>query len=343
MEYIKNLKPNQFRLIRHAASQIAGRKAKRTTHNYNIPRNQQIRDHNSPYKDIADSSKNDVLQYLNEDSHQNDHIFQALVHSVDLMHRHVKHHTEAGGSLSDHLNKIKRTLGSLANTAKVNIDVTADDFLNRIGLRHEKKFKNGKISDTFRDHATLHKDAYMKLAERKGTDKYDYLKQDSTDKYATYKHKQNGNVVVAFRGTKPDSALLNHDAMKDLHIATGHVGKLDHMDDYVNHVQKMIKHHGSGNVSLSGYSLGGAEAVHLTQDKRIRSHLGQTVALAPGHSPLDDLHKAKATDHKIAYLYHHNDAVANNLLQHSGTNHTVLYNETNPIRSHLFLDRLAND
>ena len=341
MHYIENLKPNQFNLIRHAASQIAGRKAGKHTHDYQIPRHLQHRKHESPFKDLADSSKEELIGFFKDDGHTNDDLFRAFSHTVDLMHKTVKHHEQKGGGLSTHLNKIKRTLGSLANSARVNIDVGADDFMHRIGLRQERKYKTGEISKTFRDHARLHQDAYLSLNDRKGTDQYDYLKADSTDKFATYKHKQNGKVVVAFRGTKPDSALLNHDLMKDMHIAAGEVGKLASHDDYVNHIQNMIKQHGSGNVSLSGYSLGGSEAVHLTQDKRIRSDLGQTVALAPGHSPLDDLHKQKSTDHKISYLYHHNDAVANNLLDHSGANHTVLYDSADPLKSHLFLDRVA--
>ena len=87
--------------------------------------------------------------------------------------------------------------------------------------------------------------------------------------------------------------------------------------------------------------MGGAEAVHLTQDKRLRSHLGQTIAIPPGHSPLDDMHKMKARDHKISYIYGHNDAVANSLLEHSGANHHVLYDESDALKSHLLLDRLA--
>ena len=146
---------------------------------------------------------------------------------------------------------------------------------------------------------------------------------------------------MAFRGTRPKSGLLNHDVTKDLHIAAGQVGKLEQMGDYVQMIQNQIKKHGSGNVSLSGYSLGGSEAVHLSQDRRIRSHIGQTIALAPGASPLDDMHKQKATDHKISYLYHHNDAVANSNLEHSGANHHVLYSQNDPLKSHLLLDRIA--
>ena len=342
MHYIENLKTREFNQIRHAAGQIAGRKATKHTHNYELPRDLQHRKHQSPFKDIASSSKQELIQYFKEDSHKNDDLFRAFSHTVGLMHKTVKHHEDKGGSLSDHLQRVKRTLGSLANSARVNIDVTADDFLHRIGLKQERKYQSGEISNTFRDHARLHQDAYLKLNERKGTAQYDYMKEDSTDRYATYKHKQNGKVVVALRGTKPQDMLLNNDGVTNLHIAAGKVGEMNHYDDNVNHVKNMIKKYGAGNVSLSGYSKGGAEAIHMTQDKRIRSHLGQTVALAPGHSPLDDLHKQKATDHKISYLYHHNDPVANNLLEHSGANHHVMYDSADPIKSHLFLDRLAD-
>ena len=338
MDYIKHLKPHQFKLFKHAASQLAGRKAKKYTYDYHVPREEQYRAHQSPFKDIANSSKRELLQYLKEDSHKNNDLFEAMSDTAALMHKHVKAHDSGGGL---HLNKIKNTLSSFAKTAKVNIDVTADDFLNRIGLRQQRKYQDGKIDDVFRQHARIHQDVYSQANKRKGTDIFDYIREDSTEKYGVYKHKQNGKVVLAFRGTRPRDSILNHDLMKDIHIAAGEVGKLEQMGDYVQAIQNQIKKHGSGNVSLSGYSLGGAEAVHLTQDSRIRSHLGQTIALAPGHSPLDDLHESKAKDHKISYIYHHNDSVANNLLQHSGANHHVMYQEADPLKAHLFLDKLA--
>jgi hypothetical protein len=92
---------------------------------------------------------------------------------------------------------------------------------------------------------------------------------------------------------------------------------------------------------LSGYSLGGGKVLELMQDERIRSDMGQAHALAPGITALDSKLKQKATDHKISMLYHHNDAVANSMLEHSGANHTIHYSEANPINSHLLLDRIA--
>ena len=51
MEYIQNLKPAQYKLLKHAASQIAGRKPRRTAPDFKIPRESQYRAHHSPYKE----------------------------------------------------------------------------------------------------------------------------------------------------------------------------------------------------------------------------------------------------------------------------------------------------
>ena len=124
-------------------------------------------------------------------------------------------------------------------------------------------------------------------------------------------------------------------------MASGDVRAMSDYQSYKNHVQNMIDEYGSGNVSLSGYSLGGSKAVQLTQEKELRSHLGTTVALAPGMSPLDSQLQQKARDSKIDYFYHHNDGVANSLLAH-GVNHTVHYSEDDAVKSHMLLDRLSS-
>ena len=346
LDFIKNLRPSDFKLIQHAAAQIAGRKAKRHAPNFQVSSEERRKGRHSPWKDLADAHQSDVAKWVNEDGHKHvtgGSLSEAFQHTIHVMHKRV--HPKTGGSfdLSDlHNNKITRTLGNLAETARVNVDVTADDFLNRIGLRHERKYKDGKITTDFRDHARIHKDAYKSLEDREGTADYNYLRKDSTDKYATYRHKKSGKVVVAFRGTSPKQALNNNDLVEDGHIAAGDIRKASDYGSYKQHIENMLDVHGDGNVSLSGYSLGGAKAEALTQEKSLRSRLGQTISIAGGASPLDDSLRQKARDSKISHIYHHNDGVANAKLQHSGTNHTVLYSEGDAVKSHMLLDRLAN-
>ena len=337
MEYIQNLKPSHFKLLKHAAGQLAGRKPRRTAPNFNIPREKQYRAQSSPYKDIADGTKKDLLEWIKEDGHHpqlGGGLHSALVDSFDTLH---KYHKNIEDKTIPHVRKIKGALNNVANTARVQIDVEADDFLNRVGLRHHKKYKDDKLSDDVKDHFDLHRDAYKSLEDRKGTDKFKYLQKHSTDDYATYLD-NNNKIVVAFRGTSPDKGIINNDFVQDIHVAAGDVRGMSAYKDYKNHIKNMIHEYGSGNVSLSGYSLGGSKAVELTQDKELRSHLGTTTALAPGMSPLDANLKQKATDHKIEYFYHHNDGVANSLLSHSGANHTVHYSQKDPLKSHMILN-----
>ena len=346
-QYIENLKSSHFKIIQHAASQIAGRKAKKHAPNFKIERSRQHRARESAYKDIADSTQKQVATWMKQDRHhhvEGGGLFEAFGDAVGVLHHHARN--EQGGGLFDtigaHAKKIHGALGNVAETARVNIDVGADDFLHRVGLRQERKYKDDSVSKNFRDHARLHKDAYLSVNDRVGTKRFEYLKDKSTGKYGTYKDRETGKIVVGFRGTSPGQALTNNDLVEDAHIAAGTVKDMSEYEDYVNHIQGLVKEHGSGNVSLSGYSLGGGKVLELMQDDRIRSDMGQAHALAPGVTALDGKLKQKATDHKISMFYHHNDAVANSMLEHSGSNHTVHYSEANPINSHMLLDRLAN-
>ena len=219
------------------------------------------------------------------------------------------------------------------------MDVAADDLLHRIGLRHTRKYDSASVDDQLRAHALMQKDAYLGVNDRKGTDRFEYIKRYSTDKYATYKDLDNdGKVVVAFRGTDPKQAIHNNDLIEDVNIAAGNVNAISEFDDYKNHVARMLDEYGDGNVSLSGYSLGGAKAVALTRDQELRSRLGTTMALAPGITATDKHLADKAHDTKIQYYYHHTDNVANALLNHGGSNHHVFYNQYDPLKAHMVLD-----
>ena len=232
------------------------------------------------------------------------------------------------------------TLKNVAGTADVQIDVAADDLLHRVGLRHKRKYDSASVDDELRAHARMQQDAYLKVNDRKGTDRFEYLKRHSTDKYATYIDKLNdGKVVVAFRGTDPKEALHNNDLVEDINIASGNVNAISEYDDYKNAVLNILDEYGDGNVSLSGYSLGGAKAVALTRDQELRSRLGTTMALSPGMTATDKSLAEKSHDTKIQYYYNHTDNVSNALLNHGGSNHHVFYDEYDPLKAHMSLSR----
>ena len=340
--YIDNLRPSHFKLIQHAASQIAGRKARRHAPNFKITASERRRGRHSPFKDIADSQQHEVSKWVKEDGHQyveGGSIGEALQETLHVMHGRLG----GGFDLSDlHIDKIGSVMHNLAGSALVQADIAGDDFLHRVGLRHERKYKDAKISDTFREHGRLHKDAYKEMESRGGTKAYEYMKEHSADQYATYKHRKNGKVVVAFRGTSPKEMHNNNDLVDDVHIASGKMKDSSSYNTHKQHVKNMIDKFGSGNVSLSGYSLGGGRAEALTQEKDLRSHLGQTISIAGGASPYDNQLKQKASDLKVSHIYNHSDPVANSKLAHSGINHSVFYGEYDGVKAHMsILDKLA--
>ena len=341
-KFVRNLRPSHYKLVQHAASQIAGRKPKRHAPNFKIGA-ERHRGRFSAFKDIASSTQQEIAQWMKDDGHE--HVEGGSLSEAFQKTVHVMHERRGGSfDLSDlHVGKVDSVMKNLANTARVQVDVGADDFLTRIGLRHERKYKSGKISDNFKQHAKLHKDAYQSLDDREGTDMYEYLQKYSNDNIAAYKHRENGRVVAAFRGTSPDAMVNNGDLVSDIHVAAGDIRNDSNYSSYKNTVKNLLDEYGDGNVSLSGYSLGGSKVEALMQEKDLRSRLGQAVSIAGGASPLDKDLQLKAEDTKVSHIYHHNDMVAAAKLQHSGSHHTVLYDQADSVKSHMFLDRLAGD
>ena len=361
-KFVEDMEPKNYRLIRHAAAQLAGRKPRKYHYNYKIPRDKQHRARQSPYKDIADATQQQMANFMKQDGlkrQMGGGLFSAFEDVVGLIHNEVTTKSNEFKNSIDQgaadfaqkynafekeigLTPLKNTLGNLAGTAGVQADIEADDFLNRVGIRHKRKYTSSEVDTNLQDHARLQKDAYQKLGNRKGTNRFEYLKENSTDKYGVYLDRHNaGKVIMAFRGTDPKEAIHNNDFIEDINIAAGNVNAISEFDDYRNKLSALLDEYGDGNVSLSGYSLGGAKAVALTREPDFRSRLGTTMALSPGMTATDPSLANKAHDNKIQYYYKHTDPVANALLGHGGSNHHVFYDEKNPLQAHMVLDNWA--
>ena len=171
-EYVTNLRPSHFKLLKHAASQLAGRKPGRTAPKYHIRPELIDRSHESPYKDIAQATRGELVNWLEEDGHhfhEGGGLHSALVDSFDTMHRYYKDQKDKSVA---HVQKIHGALKNVAETARVNIDVTADDFMHRVGLRHHKKYKTGELNQNMKDHIDLHRDVYLSDSKRQGTKRF---------------------------------------------------------------------------------------------------------------------------------------------------------------------------
>ena len=377
---------SQWKEIQNAAHQIAGRKPKRNRYNLRVPRHLQDRRRQSAFKDIANSDRNQVRDWVREDGSHNDHIehgqngslSNAFRHTLHVMH-HVyrrdlqEHHDRVGGGLFEDvgnfvqkdvieagakqvqnevenvnraitkdipkgLERVGNTLEGTGKMMGVQADIAADDFLNKVGIRKQKRYHSAHITDEMTLHARLNKEVYK--GERGDVDGWSYLSKDSNNDYGVWE--KDGEAMMVFRGTDPSKAFKNMDLVDDGRIATGTTLELDTNKSARDKMLELLDRYGDHKVNTSGYSLGGGRQLQLLNDNDIYSRLGdKSYSLAPGLTAFNPNLKKYSTYDKVHYVYGHNDMVANSLLANKNDNHSVFYNYSDGLKAHLFLDDLA--
>ena len=341
--FVSRLKDNHWRMVQMAASQIAGRKPGRRHYDYAVPRDKQHRKHTSAFKDIASSDKHQVASWIASDGAgavKGGSLADAMRHTFHVMHETYRREGR-GGSISGFVGRLGGTFKNLAETAGKQVDIFADDMLHKIGIRAKRKYVSGAIHYDHSIAARLAKDAYADPDSRKGSDGWSYDRDNSSDYYATYL--KDGKARVHFRGTKPLAALENADLANDLKIATGDSSDIVGMSDRKHLVGRLLDKYGDGQVTVDGYSLGGATALEIINDAKLGKRLGNdNYLLAPGITAANEHLRDYSHNLKSHFIYHHNDMVANSLLNNATDHHTVLYDNPDPFSSHMFLDELSN-
>ena len=205
---VSNLSEKHWRTVQNVAHQIAGRKARRSHHHLDIPREMQDRRRLSAFKDIASSAKHQIASWIGEDGHHHDHVANAHGGSLSNAMRHVLHtahhvyqrDNRTGGGLNLQMpNGIKRLGTMLHHAGKslgVQADVASDQFLNKVGIRKELKYKSAENNDQLRFHARLNREVYKE--NRGDVGDYKYSHDDSTTDFGVWKHHGEGKAMVVF-------------------------------------------------------------------------------------------------------------------------------------------------
>ena len=339
-----------WRTIQNVAHQIAGRKARRGHHHLDIPREMQDRRRQSAFKDIAASHKEQITGWLREDGDHSQHVEQAdggsltnaLRHTLHVAHHVYRRDLERSGGALDLHKGVKRLGTMLGDTAKVlgvQADVAGDKFLHHLGVRKHLKYRSAEGNDSMALHARLNREVYKENPGDVGALRYSA--EDSTKDYGVF-HDGHHKAYMVFRGTDPSKITENNDLIDDARIATGLTGEMTTNSGAQAKLRELIQRHGDHNVNVSGYSLGGGRMLQAIQSSDIYKGLGDdNFALAPGLTTGHPQFKKFATYSKMQYAYHHNDVVANGLLAHKNDQHHIFYDEANPVKGHLFLDKLA--
>ena len=121
---------------------------------------------------------------------------------------------------------------------------------------------------------------------------YKYQPEFSSEKFAVYKNKK-GRYQLAVRGTVPMHGLgeQSGDLGQDVAIMKGSFNQnSSQVVDARNLVQKILDSDpkARGNIGLNGHSLGGRIILEALHDPRNEGIFRDSVALAPGFSPLGD-------------------------------------------------------
>ena len=145
--------------------------------------------------------------------------------------------------------------------------LTPPDEINLLQPENPTEFISEPIRADEQDlgYAEFAKDSYNSIDDRKDIKDYNYLKEDSTDRIATYKN--NDNLVFALKGTSPDSPV--GDFIRNTGISLGSIGSAfsypTHWDNQ-SHINKVKEKYKDKKIIVTGHSQGGSYANYLGVD-----------------------------------------------------------------------------
>lgn len=99
---------------------------------------------------------------------------------------------------------------------------------------------------------------------------YKLIKEFSSPDRTVYQHSPSGHVVISFRGTDVKNY---RDLTTDALLALGKTSILNRFSNADKVAQNVIKRYGKQNVSVTGHSLGGSQALHVSRKYGINAHV----------------------------------------------------------------------
>ena len=201
---------------------------------------------------------------------------------------------------------IGKTVGLLPRLAADEYVSSHEKLMDRIKPRH---IESAPEEINF---AELAQRSYKEGKERevKG---FDILNQYSSPDRVVYKHQDTGHVVISFRGTDLKnwkdgfSSKGFRDVSTDLLLGSGSEGLSHRFYNAEQVTQKVINEFGKHNVSVTGHSLGGSQAMHVSRKYDLHGHVYNphttwSQALTGGYYPQVTLHVNESDP--VSMFYH---------------------------------------
>lgn len=116
------------------------------------------------------------------------------------------------------------------------------------------------------DYRALSKAAYGKTQPGRQVRGYELVNDLTSPDRVVYKHNETGHVVIAFRGTQSDVGSNRwRDWGTDLLMGFQLQGLGTRFSHAEQVAEKAIQRYGKENVSVTGHSLGGSQALHVSR------------------------------------------------------------------------------
>jgi hypothetical protein len=114
--------------------------------------------------------------------------------------------------------------------------------------------------------------AYETGAKRKVAG-WEILDANTTDDRVTYRNNNTGKVVLALRGTDPvTKGRRARDLSTDLLLAAGQQGISSRFANSTAEAKRLIATYGKENVTVTGHSLGGSQALWISNETGVEAH-----------------------------------------------------------------------
>lgn len=150
------------------------------------------------------------------------------------------------------------------------------------------------------DYARLSLASYQEGDNRK-VQGYDILPEFSSPDRVVYRHQASGHVIIAFRGTDTKHFKGGHDSKTfrdvttDALLATGMQTFSHRFENASNITGKVVKKYGKENVTVTGHSLGGSQAMWVSQHQQVHAevynpHVSYDQGLTGGNFPNVTMH-----------------------------------------------------
>lgn len=159
---------------------------------------------------------------------------------------------------------------TIERVAKDEVQHTVEKIKHLHQVIHNKEPRENTNLNSKIDFALLSKKSYGNSRQEREVQGFDIIPEYTSPDRTVYFHRDTGKAVIAFRGTDPHhwsggtESRGFRDLTTDVILAAGEQEHSHRFQNAENVTASVIKRYGHSNVIVTGHSLGGSQALHIS-------------------------------------------------------------------------------